>query len=169
VPVSLVNSKKIYSALKMCNIRLLSAVPDASFAHLMRLADDDPDMTLVLSSREKEALGVSTGAYLAGVNTALLMQNSSFPFIVDTIVSLVFLYKIPLLMLISCDAQSGISNARQSQVDMATELILHTLNIPLQQIKFSSDVHNCLNDAQKLAQTSLHPVAILLPRDLVHN
>jgi sulfopyruvate decarboxylase subunit alpha len=39
------------------------------------MADDDPDVTLVRVAKEEEAIGISAGAYLAGINSALLMQN----------------------------------------------------------------------------------------------
>ena len=65
------------------------------------MADEDPEVTLVRLAKEEEGIGISAGAHLAGVNSALLMQNHGFLAAINPIVSLSLLYKIPLLMLIS--------------------------------------------------------------------
>jgi sulfopyruvate decarboxylase TPP-binding subunit len=45
VPVSVAHSKLMYDALKGCNVRLISALPETWLAHLIRLAEEDPQMT----------------------------------------------------------------------------------------------------------------------------
>src|ERR1700683_112642 len=54
MPVSATNSRLIYDALKQCNIRLLSALPETWLVHLVRMADDDPEMILVRLAKEEE-------------------------------------------------------------------------------------------------------------------
>ena len=61
------------------------------------MAEDDPEMSLVRLAKEEEGIGVSTGAHLAGVRSALLMQNHGFLQSINGIVSCALLYKIPLL------------------------------------------------------------------------
>src|SRR5712671_8081491 len=106
-PVSTASSRLIYDALKALDIRLLSALPETWLVHLIRMAEDDPDMTLVRIAKEEEAIGISAGAHLAGVSSALLMQNHGFLAAINPIVSLAFLYRIPLLMLISYRGHMG--------------------------------------------------------------
>src|SRR6266571_9113437 len=100
-PVSTAGSRLIYDALKASGIRLMSALPETWLVHLVRMADEDPDMILVRLAKEEEGVGISAGAHLAGANSALLMQNHGFLAAINPIVSLALLYKIPLLMLIS--------------------------------------------------------------------
>src|SRR5207253_2504283 len=97
MPVSVTNSKLIYDALKACDVKIISALPETWLVHLIRMAEEDPDMTLVRLAKEEEGIGISAGAHLAGVNSALLMQNHGFLAAINPIVSLAFLYKIPLL------------------------------------------------------------------------
>src|SRR5581483_4311635 len=78
MPVSVTNSKLIYDALKACDVKIMSALPETWLVHLIHMADDDPEMTLVRIAKEEEAVGISAGAHLAGVNSALLMQNHGF-------------------------------------------------------------------------------------------
>ena len=101
MPVSVANSRLIYESLKACDVKIISALPETWLVHLLRMADDDPDMTLVRLAKEEEAVGISAGAHLAGLNSALLMQNHGFLAAINPIVSLAQLYRIPLLMLIS--------------------------------------------------------------------
>ena len=63
MPVSSNNSKLIYDALKECDIRLVSALPETWLVHLIRMADDDPEMILVRLAKEEEGVGVSAGAH----------------------------------------------------------------------------------------------------------
>ncbi|HZK50683.1 MAG TPA: sulfopyruvate decarboxylase, partial [Actinomycetota bacterium] len=75
LPVSETSSKVIYDALKTADVGVISALPETWLVHMIRLADDDPAMTLVRLAKEEEGVGVSTGAHFAGVRSALLMQN----------------------------------------------------------------------------------------------
>src|ERR1700758_2450662 len=99
MPVSLTSSKLIYEGLKECDIRLVSALPETWLVHLIRLAEDDPQMTLVRLAKEEEAVGVSAGAHFAGVRSAMLMQNHGFLASINGIVSFAHLYKFPLAIL----------------------------------------------------------------------
>src|SRR5229473_2313638 len=78
MPVSLDNSKLIYRALKACGIQLLSALPETWLVHLIQIAEDDPQMTLVRLAKEEEGVGLSAGAHFAGVKSAMLMQNHGY-------------------------------------------------------------------------------------------
>jgi sulfopyruvate decarboxylase subunit alpha len=167
MPVSVTNSKLIYEALKACDVKIMSALPETWLVHLIRMADEDPNMTLVRLAKEEEGIGISAGAHLAGVNSAMLMQNHGFLAAINPIVSLALLYKIPLLMLISYRGHMGEKDPWQTQGGLATESILRALNIPTWHLTNSNDVYRRLKDAQTLAYASLHPVAVLLTRELM--
>src|SRR5437867_11119708 len=129
-PVSVTSSQIVYDALKGCGIRLMSALPETWLVHLIRMADEDPDMTLVRLAKEEEGIGISAGAHLAGMRSDLLMQNHGFLAAINPIVSLALLYKIPLLMLISYRGHMGERDPWQTQGGRVTEPLLHALNIP---------------------------------------
>jgi sulfopyruvate decarboxylase subunit alpha len=78
MPVSTSSSRAIYDALKDGEIRLISALPETWLVHLIRMAEDDPEMTLVRLAKEEEGVGISAGAHLAGMKSAMLMQNHGF-------------------------------------------------------------------------------------------
>src|SRR5213082_805328 len=167
MPVSQENSRVVYDALKSCGVRLMSSLPETWLVHLIRMADEDPDMILVRLAKEEEGIGISAGAHLAGVNSALLMQNHGFLASINGIVSLALLYRIPLLLLISYRGHWGEKDPWQTQGGMTTEPILRALNIPIWHLTDSRDIYRRLKDAQTLAHASLHPVAVLLSRELM--
>ena len=167
MPVFLTNSKLIYETLKECDIRLVSALPETWLVHLIRMTDEDPEMTLVRLAKEEEAVGISAGAYFAGVKSAMLMQNHGFLASINGIVSFAHLYKIPLLMLISYRGSFGERDPWQTQGGNVTEPVLRALRIPYFFLDSIETVKKRIRDAHTLAESSLQPVAALLTRDLM--
>jgi sulfopyruvate decarboxylase subunit alpha len=167
MPVSVANSRLIYDSLKACDVQLMSALPETWLVHLIRMADDDPEVTLVRLAKEEEAVGISAGAHLAGVKSAMLMQNHGFLASINGIVSLAHLYRIPLLMLISYRGEFGERDPWQTEGGGTTEALLRALRIPYERLDDPSHVARRIRKAQTLAESSLKPVALLLCRDLM--
>lgn len=167
MPVSKENSRIVFDALTRSGVSLMSALPETWLVHIMTMADDDPSTTLVRITREEEAIGISAGALLAGVRSALLMQNHGFLASVNPIVSLAMLYKIPLLMLISYRGHMGEDAPWQTMGGRMTEPLLQALDIPYDYLRDPSDVGRQISAAATLAESSLTPVALLLERQLM--
>jgi sulfopyruvate decarboxylase subunit alpha len=167
MPVSIDNSRVVYDSLKAINVQLISALPETWLVHLIQMAEDDPEMTLVRLAKEEEGVGISTGAHFAGVKSAMLMQNHGFLASVNGIVSLAHLYKIPLLMLISHRGDLGELDPWQTQGGMITLPVLRTLGIPSYPLTDPVTVPKTIRQAQALAESALTPVAVLLTRDLL--
>ena len=167
MPVSQANSKLIYDALKACGVRLISALPETWLVHLIRMAEEDPAMILVRLAKEEEGVGISAGAHLAGVKSAMLMQNHGFLASINGIVSFAHLYKIPLLMLVSYRGSFGERDPWQTQGGNITEPLLRALRIPYRALDDPATVAKLILEGQTLAESSLQPVALLLTRDLM--
>jgi sulfopyruvate decarboxylase subunit alpha len=166
-PVSTGHSRLIYDALKACGVRLVSALPETWLVHLIRMADDDPEMTLVRLAKEEEGVGISAGAYLAGVSSAMLMQNHGFLASINGIVSCAQLYRIPLLMIISQRGSFGERDPWQTEGGGVTENVLRALNIAYDRLNEPGHVARRIAHAKTLAYSSNRPVALLLERDLI--
>src|SRR5499426_245489 len=166
-PVSVAHSGVVYDALKRTGIRLLSALPETWLVHLIRMAEDDPEMTLVRLAKEEEGVGISAGAHLAGVKSAMLMQNHGFLASINGIVSCAQLYHIPLLMLISYRGEFGERDPWQTEGGGVTEDLLRALKIPFSYLDRRDHVAARIAKAQTLAMSANKPVALLLCRDLM--
>ena len=167
MPVSLNNSEVVYQALKKCGIGLVSALPETWLVHLIRMAEDDPQMILVRLAKEEEGVGISAGAHFAGVKSAMLMQNHGFLASINGIVSFAHLYKLPLLMLISFRGSFGERDPWQTQGGNITEPLLRALGIPFCYLDAPQTIAKRIASAQTLAYSSLQPVALLLTRELM--
>lgn len=167
MPVSAAASQLIYDSLKESGVRIISALPETWLVHLIRLADEDPDVTLVRLAKEEEGVGISMGAHLAGVRSAMLMQNHGFLAAVNGIVSGAQLYRIPLVMLISARGSFGERDPWQTEGGLVTEHVLDALRIPRCSLDATTEVARTIAQAQTLAYSAGRPVAILLGRRLM--
>lgn len=167
MPVSITSSNLIYRALKDSGVRIVSALPETWLVHLIRMADEDEEMTLVRLAKEEEGVGISTGAHLAGVKSAMLMQNHGFLAAINGIVSCGQLYRIPLLMLISQRGSFGERDPWQCEGGGVTEHVLEALRIPFDRLEAPEHVARRIAKAQTLAYSASRPVALLLCRDLM--
>src|SRR5512133_726748 len=167
MPVSISSSRAIYDALKDGGIRLLSALPETWLVHLIRMAEDDPEMQLVRLAKEEEGVGLSAGAHLAGTKSAMLMQNHGFLASVNGIVSCAQLYRIPLLMLISHRGEFGERDPWQTEGGGVTIHVLDALRIPHARLEAPDHVGQRIQKANTLAKSASRPVALLLCRDLM--
>jgi len=167
MPVSESSSKVVYEALKASRVRLVSALPETWLVHLIRMAEDDPEMALVRLAKEEEGVGISMGAHLAGLQTAMLMQNHGFFAAINGIISGAMLYKIPLLMLISDRGFIGERDPWQTEGGKFTRRILDALGIVRDDLVQPDEVVGRVAKAMTLAHASLSPVALLLSRDLM--
>jgi sulfopyruvate decarboxylase subunit alpha len=167
MPVSETNSLVVYEALKASGVRLVSALPETWLVHLIRMAEDDPEMILVRLAKEEEGVGISMGAYFAGVRSALLMQNHGFLQAINGIVSGAMLYKMPLLMLISDRGHLGEKDPWQTEGGRYTRRVLDALNVVHDELSRPEEVGMRVDRALALAQASLAPVALLMTRSLL--
>src|ERR671924_878304 len=147
MPVSVTNSKLIYDALKACDVKIMSALPETWLVHLIRMADEDPDMILVRLAKEEEGIGISAGAHFAGVKSAMLMQNHGFLQAINGIVGVSLLYKIPLLMLITDRGGMGEKDPWQTEGGKHTRPVLDALNIAREDLTRPEDVQSRLAKA----------------------
>ncbi|MDQ6709416.1 MAG: thiamine pyrophosphate-binding protein [Candidatus Dormibacteraeota bacterium] len=167
MPVSVANSKVVYDAMKATGVTLVSALPETWLVHLIRMADEDPAMTLVRLAKEEEGVGVSAGAHFAGVKSAMLLQNHGFLQAINGIVGISLLYKVPLLMLITDRGSFGEKDPWQTEGGKHTRPVLDALRIAHEDLRSPEEVQPKLTKAMTLAQSSLSPVALLLNRDLM--
>jgi sulfopyruvate decarboxylase alpha subunit len=159
-------SKAVADALRRNGIRTFATVPDFIVSQVLDHLWADPECRVITATREEEAVGILSGAYLAGERGALLMQNSGLGNCVNTLASLNVAAQIPLVMVISHRGDLGEYNSAQVPMGQAAERILEALEVrtsmPHTVEAFESEADGLI----KLAYTRSLPVAFLLPNDL---
>ena len=74
--------------LKRNDIRLVPYVPDRVLTTLIKNIHADPFFTTFPTAREEEAVGIVSGAWMAGLRGAVLMQTSGFATLANVLASL---------------------------------------------------------------------------------
>src|SRR6201989_3708553 len=159
MPVSTSSSRIIYDSLKAAGVRLMSALPETWLVHLIRMAEEDAEVQLIRLAKEEEGVGISAGAPLAGVKSAMLMQNHGFLASINGIVSCAQLYRIPLLMLISYRGEFGERDPWQTEGGGVTEDLLRALRIPFSYLDHPDQVAPRIAKAQTLSLSAHKTVA----------
>jgi sulfopyruvate decarboxylase alpha subunit len=159
-------SKSVADALRRNGIRTFATVPDFIVSQVLDHLWADSECRVITATREEEAVGILSGAYLAGERGALLMQNSGLGNCVNALASLNVAAQIPLVMVISHRGDLGEYNPAQVPMGQAAERILESLEVrtsmPHTVEAFEAEADGLI----KLAYTRSLPVAFLLPNDL---
>lgn len=115
--------------LKANKVSLVAYVPDKVLAPLIRRLHADDYFTVINPAREEEAVGIVTGAYLAGTRGIVLMQTSGFATLPNVLASLALPFQIPLLMMVSERGTLGDHQLGQAIVCSTLRPILEALKI----------------------------------------
>jgi sulfopyruvate decarboxylase alpha subunit len=159
-------SKSVADALRRNGIRTFVTVPDFIVSQVLEHLWADPECRVITATREEEAVGILSGAYLAGERGALLMQNSGLGNCVNALASLNVAAQIPLVMVISHRGDLGEYNPAQVPMGQAAERILEALEVRTSQPHTVEAFESEADGLIKLAYTRSLPVAFLLPNDL---
>jgi sulfopyruvate decarboxylase alpha subunit len=119
------------------------------------------EIPYILATREDEAMGIATGAYLAGKKPVVLMQNSGLGNAVNPLTSLGLLYKIPVLLVISWRGYQGKDAPEHLIMGRVITKLLEDLGVPFQ-IMSKEDPQAAVITSVKSMEEQKIPVAILL-------
>jgi sulfopyruvate decarboxylase TPP-binding subunit len=119
----------VLATLKANDVRLVVYVPDRVFTPLIKAIHDDSFFTTFAATREEEALGIVTGAWMGGMRGAVLMQTSGFATIPNALASLVVPSQIPALIFVSERGTLGEFNLGQALVCKTMRPVLDSLAV----------------------------------------
>ncbi|MDQ7837074.1 MAG: phosphonopyruvate decarboxylase [Thermodesulfobacteriota bacterium] len=91
-------------------------VPCSFIKPLINYAIKSEKLEYLPVNNEGEAVAVATGAYLAGKRPVVMMQNSGLGNCVSPLTSLNYVYRIPILMIITLRGETGIKDEPQHEL-----------------------------------------------------
>ena len=112
-------------------------------------------------------MGLCAGAYMGGKRSAIIMQNTAIGVTINTLVTLIQYYNIPLPMLISYRGEIGEPVACQIEMAVHTKALLTQLNIPTYHFHQQGDVDE-LDPILNHSFIAKKPVAILTDASFWH-
>lgn len=118
--------------LKKHGFNFFVGVPCSILKDIINCLQTDTEVHYVSATREDEAIGIATGAFLGGRKPVVLMQNSGFGNSIGALTSLPLLYKIPMLLLISWRGYKGKDAPEHLIIGRKTIKLLKEAGIPTQ-------------------------------------
>jgi sulfopyruvate decarboxylase alpha subunit len=152
----------VLASLKANDVKLVVYVPDRVLTPLIKALHEDDFFTTFACTREEEALGVVTGAWMGGMRGALLMQTSGFATLPNALASLVVPGQIPALLFISERGTLGEFNLGQAMVCKTMRPVLDALAIDHHTITRMDELGFIVDRSIKQAVATQAPVAFIL-------
>jgi sulfopyruvate decarboxylase TPP-binding subunit len=152
----------ILATLKANDVRLVVYVPDRVFTPLIKGIHADPFFTAFAATREEEALGIITGAWMGGLRGAVLMQTSGFGTIPNALASLVVPSQIPALIFVSERGTLGEFNLGQALVLKTMRPVLNSLAVENITITRQDELEFIVDRSIKQAVATQAPVTFIL-------
>jgi sulfopyruvate decarboxylase alpha subunit len=152
----------VLAGLKNNNVKLVTYVPDRVLTPLIKALHDDPFFTVFACTREEEAIGIVTGAWMGGLHGAVLMQTSGFATLPNALASLVVPSQIPALMFVSERGTLGEFNLGQAMVLKTMRPVLDALGIESHTITRQDELAFIIDRSIKQAVATQAPVTFIL-------
>jgi sulfopyruvate decarboxylase alpha subunit len=159
----------VLQTLKRNDIRLVPYVPDRVLTTLIKALHADPFFNTFPTAREEEAVGIVSGAWMAGLKGAVLMQTSGFATLANVLASLAIPYQIPLIMFVSERGTLGEFNYGQSLVCRTMRPVLDSLAMEHHTATRIDEFEFIVDRSIKQAITTQAPVALILSPLLTAN
>ena len=159
-------SKIIIKNLKKSGVNFFLSVPCKLLANMITILENDNKVYYSTIPREEEGIGICAGAFLGNKFPCILMQNTGIGNSVNAIVSLLQLYNIPIVILISYRGTPGEPVGAQGNMANITKEILHEVKIPILHCHDKKDLEKIPNFTNH-AKVIENPVAILCDFNLM--
>lgn len=152
----------VLTSLKANDVRLIVYVPDRVLTPLIDALHRDAFFICFACTREEEAIGIVSGAWMGGMRGAVLMQTSGFATIPNALASLVVPSQIPALLFVSERGTLGEFNLGQAMVLKTMRPVLDALAIDHHTITRQDELAFILDRSIKQAMAIQAPVAFIL-------
>jgi sulfopyruvate decarboxylase TPP-binding subunit len=155
-------SEVFLETLKDNDVRLVTYVPDNVLTPLIKGAASDNYFISVGATREDEALGLLTGAWMGGMRGVVMMQTSGFGVIPNALASLVVPYQIPAIVVVSERGTMGEFNIGQALVSRTMRPTLDSLAVAHHTLTDEETMPFVVDRSIKQAGATQSPVVFIL-------
>jgi phosphonopyruvate decarboxylase len=162
----MMNHKEFCSLLKKNGFDFCTGVPCSILSQIINYMSESNEFTYISATREDEAIGLAVGAYMGGKKPAVFMQNSGLGNSINAITSLVFLYQIPMLFIISWRGYQGKDAPEHLLMGKYMMDFLKIMKIPTEIIE-KGILEEQVNRASRLMEEQKIPVALILKKDVI--
>ena len=155
--------KQIFDYLFNNGIENFVGVPDSTMKHFVERGFKKNK--ILITTREEEAIGIAVGMSLSQSNSLVFMQNAGFANSLSTITSLVQLYQIPIIFLISWRGFLKNDAPEHTKIGKIQPKLLQALSLQSKILNEKNWKASC-DWALKLIKEN-KPCALILKRDFI--
>ena len=154
---------------KALGFRTWAGVPCSFLTPFINSVIDDPEMQYVSAANEGDAVAIASGAALAGQRTVAMMQNSGLGNAVSPLSSLNWVFRIPVLLIVTLRGEPGLTDEPQHELmGQITGRLLDELQIPWDWFPRNADaVEGALTVATGSMERSGLPYAFIMRKGTV--
>jgi len=144
-----------------------SGVPCSYLSDVINGIVKDPRLRYIPSTNEGEAVALCSGARVAGCKSVVLLQNSGLGNAVNPLTSLNYLFRIPVLLLVTLRGEPGTHDEPQHELmGTITARMLRLMHIPWEMMpEEKGSVSEALERAGRYMQRQKRPYALLVRHD----
>ena len=165
----MIQARDFIEPAKALGFNTWAGVPCSFLTPFINSVIDDADMTYVSAANEGDAVAAATGAALAGQRTVAMMQNSGLGNAVSPLSSLNWVFRIPVLLIVTLRGEPGLADEPQHELmGQITGQVLDTLQIPWDWFPRTADeVEGALTVATWQMERSGLPYAFIMKKGSV--
>jgi len=162
----MINHKEFCSLLKKNGFDFCTGVPCSILSSIINYMSKSNEFTYISATREDEAIGIAVGAYIGGKKPVVLMQNSGLGVSINALTSLVLLYQITLLLIISWRGYQGKDAPEHLFMGKYMLDLLKVMEIPIEIIEKDLLAEQMMRASRIMDEQKL-PVALILKKDVI--
>ena len=152
----------VRDTLKAHDVRLVTYVPDNVLRPLIEAIHADPFFTAFTATRDEEAVGIVSGAWMGGMRGIVLMQTSGFATLPNVLASLPVPFQIPVMMMVSERGTLGEFNIGQAMVARTMRPALDSLGMEHHTLSRLDEVEFIVDRSIRQAVATQQPVCWIL-------
>lgn len=146
-----------------------AGVPCSFLTPFINYTIGDSDLTYISSANEGDAVAAAAGAAIGGHRAVAMMQNSGLGNAVSPLTSLNFVFRIPILLIVTLRGEPGKPDEPQHELmGQVTPQLLDTMKIPWSWFPDrDEDVETVLNAAVSHMDNNGTPYALIMKKGMV--
>ncbi len=157
---------EIFAILQRFDVQQVAYVPDAGHSRLIQRVLASSTMRGSPLTTEEEGVALLVGAWAGGQRGALLMQSSGVGNCINML-SLIHVFRFPLLTLVTMRGEWGEFNPWQVPMGTSTQGVLELSGVKVVRASHEQEVREVVEAAASQAYNALTPTAVLLSQRLI--
>jgi sulfopyruvate decarboxylase subunit alpha len=154
-------------ALVAARVELVAALPESLLKHVYRRLWSQTAIRYVTVTNEGELPGIMAGAYLGGMRSLMMMENSGLRQACEPIARFALSHQVPMVMVMPYRGDLGETNWWGHSHAQTMEPLLQALRVPYWHVRELDRLSPMISGALDHAASSQLPVALILGGECV--